>query len=73
MMSKFKLVLSLTGLCLFLSCGQSAEEREAEKVRTQDSINAADAAEIAAEEAAMILAKSDSTMLADTSSVDITK
>jgi hypothetical protein len=65
-MSKSLLLLSFIGLSFVVACGPSAEEKQAEEMRYNDSVNAAEAILIAAEEAEILAAQADSAMLADT-------
>ncbi len=65
-MSKSLVLLTFIGLSFVVACGPSAEEKQAEEMRYNDSVNAAEAALIAAEEAAVLAAQADSAMLADT-------
>jgi hypothetical protein len=46
-------IVSLVGMNVFIACGPSAEEREAEAKKMQDSVASAEAAKRAAEEAAL--------------------
>lgn len=46
-------IVSLIGMNVFIACGPSAEEREAEQKKMQDSVASAEAAKKAAEEAAL--------------------
>jgi hypothetical protein len=68
-MKKSLQLLAFIGFTAFVACGPSAEEKAAEEMRYNDSVNAAEAALVAAEEAAMIAAQADSAALADTTVV----
>lgn len=68
-MNKSFAVLALMGLSFIVACGPSAEEKQAAEMRYNDSVNAAEAALVAAEEAAMIAAQADSAKLLDTTIV----
>ncbi|MBK7965834.1 MAG: hypothetical protein IPK10_11465 [Bacteroidetes bacterium] len=68
-MSKYLVLLTFIGLSFVVACGPSAEEKQAEEMRYNDSVNAAEAALIAAEEAAILAAQADSAMLLDTTIV----
>lgn len=65
-MSKLFVVFAFIGLSFVVACGPSAEEKQAEEMRYNDSVNAAEAALVAAEEAATAAAMADSALLADT-------
>ena len=68
-MSKYLVLLTFIGLSFVVACGPSAEEKQAEEMRYNDSVNAAEAALIAAEEAAILAAQADSATLLDTTIV----
>lgn len=62
-------LLAVIGLTSIIACGPSAEEKQAAEMRYNDSVNAAEAALVAAEEAAVMAAQADSAALADTTMV----
>lgn len=68
-MNKSLGLLTFISLSFIVACGPSAEEKQAAEMRYNDSVNAAEAALVAAEEAAVLAAQADSAMLLDTSVV----
>ncbi len=65
-MNKALILFAFIGLSFVVACGPSAEEKQAEEMRYNDSVNAAEAAMAAAEAAAVEAAQADSAMLVDT-------
>ena len=62
-------LFAFIGLTSIVACGPSAEEKQAAEMRYNDSVNAAEAALVAAEEAAVMAAQADSATLSDTTVV----